>query len=719
MLYPLFSRRHPSPHFPVTVFTILALLAGLFSGCQPAAPDDAYLDWRTFGGDKTNSQYSALDQINRDNVAQLEVAWTYHTGDHATEGPPSQIQYNPIIVDGILYGVSPRFKLFALDAASGEAHWVFDPFAEMGAPGLLGVSRGVAYWEDGEDRRILFGVGHELYAIDAATGRPVASFGNAGVVDLRQDLDRDPTGTFWSLNTPGVVYQDLYIVGGRVSEDHPAAPGHVRAYDIRTGERAWIFHTIPHPGEFGHDTWPEGSWETLGGANVWTGMSLDEARGLVYLPTGSAAFDFWGGNRHGENLFANSIIALDAATGERQWHFQVVKHDIWDRDLPAAPNLLTVEHEGRSIDALAQITKSGHVFVLNRETGESLFPLEEIQTQPSELEGEAAWPTQILPTRPAPFARQRFLPEDATDLSPAANAFVRDSLARLKPATEQFIPPSEQGTIIFPGFDGGGEWGGAAHDPHSGVLYVNANEMAWVQQMVRIDDSRKDASLGQLVYVYNCANCHGFDRQGAPGYPSLIDVGDRKSRDEARQTLLSGGGRMPGFTHLEEEEIEGVIGFLFGDEQEAGADLRQEPIIKYRHTGYNRFYDPEGYPAIKPPWGTLNAIDLNTGEYLWRVPLGEFEALTARGIPKTGTENYGGPVATAGGLVFIGASLDEHFRAFDKDTGEELWKIRLPAGGYATPATYMVDGKQYVVIAAGGGKMGTKSGDAYVAFALP
>ncbi len=705
--------------YPVLFILLLIIFSGLFQSCQPAPPDDTFTEWRTFGGDKTNSQYSDLDQINRQNVTQLKIAWTYHTGDAAGEGRSSQIQYNPIIVDGVFFGVSPKFKLFALDAASGDEKWVFDPFARSGEPGIFGVSRGVAYWEDGEDKRILFGVGHELYAIDASTGEPIPTFGNAGAIDLRQGLDRDPTGTFWSLNTPGVVYKDLYIVGGRVSEDHPAAPGHVRAFNIRTGERAWIFHTIPHPGELGHDTWPEGSWETLGGANVWSGMSLDEERGLVYLPTGSAAFDFWGGNRHGENLFANSIIALDAATGERQWHFQVVKHDIWDRDLPAAPNLLTVNHNGQSIDAIAQITKSGHVFLLNRETGESLFPLETLNPPASELEDEATWPTQVLPTKPAPFARQQFRPEDATDISPASNAFVRDSLAKLKPATAQFIPPSTQGTIIFPGFDGGGEWGGAAHDPHSGVLYVNANEMAWVQQMVKTDAATANTSIGQLVYVYNCANCHGFGRQGAPGYPALIDLEERKTREEVRQQIIAGGERMPGFAYLEEKEVDEVIGFLFGDEQQAAAGTLEEPLIKYRHTGYNRFYDPEGYPAIKPPWGTLNAIDLNTGEYLWRVPLGEFEALTARGIPKTGTENYGGPVATAGGLVFIGASLDEHFRAFDKDTGDELWKTRLPAGGYATPATYMVNGKQYIVIAAGGGKMGTKSGDAFVAFALP
>ena len=687
----------------------------VFCGC--AAHGDSYRDWKVYGGDATSSQYSSLDQINKRNVSDLEVAWIYHTGDHNTEGS-SQIQFNPIVVDGVLYGASPALKLFALNAATGEERWVFDPYEDGNLPSVFGVSRGVSYWEDGEDRRILFGAGHRLFAIDAATGRPVPSFGAEGYVDLREGLDRESAGTFWSLNTPGAVYQDLYIVGGRVAEEHPSAPGHIRAYDIRTGERAWIFHTIPHPGEFGYDTWPADAWQQVGGANVWTGMSVDHDRGMVFIPTGSAAFDFWGGNRLGENLFANSILALDAATGERIWHFQTVRHDIWDRDLPAGPNLLTVTHNGLSVDAVAQITKSGHVFVLDRETGESLFPLEEIDAPPSELEGEEAWPTQILPTVPAPFARQQLLAEDVTDISEASASAIRDSLAKLMPATGQFIPPSTQGTIIYPGFDGGGEWGGAAHDPN-GVLYVNSNEMAWVLQMKMIDpDERGIFSAGQQVFAYNCANCHGVASRSDPTIPSLINIEERKTREEVAGVVQTGGVRMPGFAYLSEVEIAAVVAYLFDDEQPDALSIYKENPIRYNHRGYNRFYDPEGYPVVKPPWGTLNAIDLNSGEYLWRVPLGEYPELTARGIPQTGTENYGGPIVTAGGLVFIGASLDEHFRAFDKDTGEELWKTKLPAGGYATPATYEADGKQYVVIAAGGGKMDTKSGDAYVAFAL-
>lgn len=700
--------------------SILCLIAVLFyvAGCANPA-DLEYREWRHFGGDPTNSQYSSLTQINKENVDQLEVAWTYHTGDHNTEGS-SQIQFNPIIVDGVLYGASPKLKLFALDAATGTHLWTFDPYADDDEPPVFGVSRGVAYWEDGADKRILFGAGHQLYAIDATTGMPIATFGNNGFVDLQENLDHDMTGLFWAMNTPGIVYKDLYIVGGRVAEEQPSAPGHIRAYNIRTGERAWIFHTIPHPGEYGYETWPEDAWQRIGGANAWSGFSLDQERGIVFIPTGSAAFDFWGGNRHGENLFANSILALDANTGERIWHFQTVKHDIWDRDLPAAPNLLTVEQDGQQIDAVAQITKSGHVFVLDRETGESLFSLEEKPYPASDLEGEQAWPTQILPTKPAPFARQQLLAGDVSNISPETTAAIRDSLSKIR-SGGQFVPPSEQGTVIYPGFDGGGEWGGAAHDPNTGILYVNSNEMPWVQQMRKIDfDVEKGAfSAGQQLYFYNCANCHGFEGEGATGFPALTDLATRKTRDEVRQQIRSGGNRMPGFTYLKQEEVDALVAYLYNDPQPEIADVSPDVAIKYNHMGYNRFLDADGYPAVKPPWGTLNAIDLNTGEFLWQVPLGEYPELTARGVPKTGTENYGGPVVTASGLLFIGASKDEHFRVFDRDTGTELWKTQLPAGGYATPATYEINGKQYIVIAAGGGKMGTKAGDAYVAFALP
>ena len=545
-------------------------------------------------------------------------------------------------------------------------------------------------------------------------------------MDLREGLDRDVTGLSVQARTPGIIYKNLLIQGLTVSEGPASAPGHIRAFDVRTGEIAWIFHTIPHPGEVGHDTWPEDAYERIGGANAWSGLSLDTERGIVFLPTGSAAFDFWGGNRAGENIFANSVLALNAETGERIWHYQTVHHDIWDRDLPAAPNLVTVEHDDRRIDAVAQITKSGYVFLLDRETGEPLFPVEERPFPSSDLQQEEAWPTQPIPTKPPPFARQRFDEADITDLSPEAHAYVLERF-RAARSDGQFVPPSTQGTMIYPGFDGGGEWGGAGYDPTTGILYINSNEMPWILTMVELN--QEGTSTGGGLYALYCAGCHGATLEGNADqtFPALTDLAARFSEDSVAQQIRYGKGFMPSFQFLRETERDAIVAFLFGKEEASSAQESAEANMlgrffagsPYGHTGYNRFFDEEGYPAVKPPWGTLNAINLNTGEIDWTVPLGEFPELTARGIEPTGTENYGGPVVTAGGLIFIGATKDEKFRAFDKETGEILWETNLPAGGYATPATYAVDGKQYVVIAAGGGKMGTRSGDAYVAFALP
>lgn len=689
-----------------------------------ATAQTANHNWSSYLGDPHSSQYSSLNQIHRQNVHQLEIAWTYHTGDSRPDGR-SQIQCNPLVVDGILYGSSPQIKIFALDAATGKELWTFNPFESN--QGDVGVNRGLVYWKTKGLGRIVFTASHYLYQLDATSGLPVASFGENGRVNLLHDLDHDAEGLYLLSNTPGVVYDNLLILGSRVSEGPgPAAPGHIRAYNLHTGKREWIFHTIPHPGEYGHETWPPEAWKYVGGANAWTGMAVDHQRGMVFIPTGSAAFDFWGGNRVGANLFANCLLALNAKTGERIWHFQFVHHDIWDRDLPAPPNLLTVEHNGKRIDAVAQITKSGHVFVFNRTTGEPLFPIHETPTPPSTLAGEFAWTNQPLPTIPAPFARQVFSENLVTDISPEAHQQALAKLKSIRPH-QPFLPPSREGTIIFPGFDGGGEWGGAAADPN-GILYVNANEMPWILTMV--DTQAKEGELpytsGHQMYNQLCAACHGVDFSGDPTrtIPSLEGVQHRRPRQEALDQLETGKGIMPSFAFLSQRQRESVIAFVYGDEapdaaKEAATGGEALSIIPFTHTGYNRFLDVNGYPAVKPPWGTLNAINLNTGEYLWTVTLGEFPELTARGIPPTGTENYGGPVATAGKLLFIGASKDEHFRAFDQTNGKELWKTKLPAGGYATPATYLANGKQYVVIACGGGKMGTASGDAYVAFSLP
>lgn len=698
-----------------------AALASVWSG-----PTQADEEWPVYGADHANSRYSILDQINRGNVHQLQPAWVYHAGDHRTDNR-SEIQCNPIIVNGILYATSPALKVFALRADTGDELWTFDPFAD--AKPDQHVNRGVVYWEDGSDRRIFYTASSRLYALDAATGRPVTGFGRAGSVDLRDGLGRDVSDLSVIATSPGIIFQDLLIQGTRVSEGEDAAPGHIRAYDVRTGAVRWIFHTIPRPGEFGHETWPAGAWESAGGANSWAGMSLDPARGIVYVPTGSASPDFYGGGRLGQNLFANSVLALKASTGERVWHFQTVHHDLWDRDLPAPPNLVTVNHNGRRVDAVAQVTKSGYVFLLDRDTGKPLFPVEERPVPASDLKGEQAWPTQPFPMKPAPFARQIFSETDVTNISPEVQAAVLERLRKLR-SGGQFIPPSLEGTVIFPGFDGGAEWGGAAWDPATGLLYVNSNEMPWVATMIEKEQVSQRAAprSGAEAYAANCASCHGTNLRGDGGRtPSLVGLRQRLSTAQVRQIIERGKGFMPAQNHLPAAEREAIVAYLLelkspqSNSPHAARIQAQRPGsgVPYRFAGYHRFLDPNGYPAVKPPWGTLNAIDLNRGEIAWRVPLGEFPELTARGIAPTGTENYGGPIVTAGGLLFIGASKDEKFRAFDKATGRILWETKLPAGGYATPSTYEVNGRQFVVIAAGGGKMGTRSGDAYLAFALP
>jgi len=694
----------------------------LFVGCSQQDPSTmgAFEDWKVSLGDKFSSQYSHLDQITSENVADLEVAWIYRSGD-LTEGKNTQIQCNPIVIDGILYGSTPTMMVVALNAATGELIWEFDPKPAFNVP--VTVNRGVTFWREGEESRLFFSAGSYLFALDPKTGGLVPEFGDKGKVSLKEGLGDWAQNLYVISTSPGIIYQDKIIVGTRVSENNDAAPGYIRAFNVKSGAVDWVFHTIPKPGEYGYDTWPADAYARAGGANSWAGMSLDEERGMVFLPTGSASFDFWGGNRHGDNLFANSVIALNAGTGERIWHFQTVRHDMWDRDIPAPPNLVTVNHGGKQVDAVAQVTKTGLIFLFDRETGEPMFPIDEMEIPPSDLLGELTANSQPIPRLPPPFVRQVFTDAEVTDISKASTDYVTEKLQGLSYG-HMFTPPSTEGTVIFPGFDGGAEWGGSAFDPSTGWLYVNANEMPWILTMVPTYNL-ENMSVGKSSYISNCSMCHGPDLGGDPTgtYPALTEVGENLTDIEISEILEKGKGRMPGFKHLKAEERTAIISYITQTE-EANEDLHQigmasnKATVPYTHTGYNRFFDQEGYPAVKPPWGTLNAIDLNSGKIVWKVPLGEFEELTARGIPQTGTENYGGPVVTAGGLVFIGGSKDEYFRVFDKKTGAELWKYKLPAGGYATPAVYAVDGKQYVVIAAGGGKMGTAPGDYYIAFGL-
>jgi quinoprotein glucose dehydrogenase len=691
-------------------------------------------DWREYLGGPDRNHYSTLTQINPSNVNQLKVAWEYHTLDSG------QIQCNPIIVDGVLYGMTASTQPFAVDAATGQEKWR----KKKEGDNSLSSSRGLVYWESGNDKRILYTKGPWLYALDAATGEKIMSFGDSGRTSLKAGLGPTAKDKMVISNTPGTVFEDFIVMPLRVSEGTDAPLGYIQAFNIRTGKLVWVFHTIPSPGEYGYDTWPKNVYKNtiVGAANNWSGMSVDRKRGILYVPTGSAAFDFYGGDRKGANLFANCLIALDARTGKRLWHYQLVHHDILDRDPPAAPNLVTINHNGKKVDAVAQVTKQGMVFVFDRVTGTPLFPIEERPVPQSDVPGEKSWPTQPFPVKPAPYARQALT---AADINPYSES--HDSLVTLFKKSRYggpFTPLSKRGTVIFPGLDGGAEWGGAAADPE-GTLYVNSNEMAW---LISIGENVSEAQMagmasGNRLYTTTCIGCHGSERKGNPasGYPSLIGIGSRRTRDYISNIITNGKGMMPGFPKFDDKQKKAIVAFLLGEERDEiglakmeapakiksrakaaskkGNTAKARQTYSYRISGYSKFLDRNGLPAVSPPWGTLNAIDLNTGEYKWKINYGEYPELMAKGIAQTGSESYGGPVVTASGLLFISGTKDKKFRVYDKNTGKLIWETELPAANFATPSTYEVNGKQYIVLACGGTKLGAAPGDSYIAFALP
>ena len=674
-----------------------------------------YSKWEAYQGGPDRNQYSTLDQFTTDNVKQLKVAWSH------VLPVAGQMQMNPIIIDSILYGIGPDVVPFALDSRSGKEIW---RFKDTLAAGRIN-SRGVAYWTDGSDQRIFFGRGKYLCAVDALSGNLVKEFGEQGRLDLHLGLPDIAQEKYISSNAPGTIFNNLIIPSVRLSEGPDAAPGDIRAFDVVSGKLVWTFHTIPYPGEAGYNTWENNDAYkniNVGAVNNWSGMTLDRENEILYVPLGSAAPDFYGGNRLGDNLYSDCLLALDANTGKKLWHFQFTHHDLWDRDLPSTPNLIQVERDGKKIMAVSQTTKQGYVYVFDRFTGEPLFEIEEVPVPKSSIGGEKASKTQPIPVKPERYARRS---DELTvnDISPYAEN--QEELRKLFEESDKryYAPPGLDRVFLLPGYDGGAEWGGAAADPEEGILYVNSNEMAWFLSIEETKESTlKESTLGEQMYLQHCSVCHQKDLGGleASGAPSLINLEERFERDSLVDYITRGKGMMPGLPHLSLEIRSSVAAYLLKikeDKIEVSQvlDSYQDP---YRHTGYQKFLDNRGLPGISPPWGTLNAIDLNSGEFVWKVPLGETLELKAQGHPTTGSENYGGPVVTKNGLLFIAGTKDGFIRAFDKYSGELLWEYELPAPGFATPSMYEIDGRQYLVIACGGEKLGTKKGNQIIAFSL-
>ena len=706
------------------------LVLAAFSAPGVRAAPAPHTTWTAYGGSADSMQYSALQEVDKTNVGRLELAWTYAVPAHTARAQP-----NPLIVDGILYGVGQDDGIDAIDAATGRRAW---SRAVRGTPG----NRGLSYWEnkDRSDRRILFTSDNALQAIDARTGEPIRSFGKDGAVDLLEGVPRVERAWGNTSKTPGRVFENLILMGSAAGEEYEAPPGDIRAYDVVTGKLVWTFHTIPHPGEEGHDTWPKDAWKEVGGANVWGEISVDEPRGIAYFPTGSPTYDFYGANRKGANLFANCLLALDARTGKKLWHFQTVHHDLWDYDLTAAPKLLTVRHAGKDVDVVAQATKSGFVFVFKRDTGEPLWPIEERPVPQSDVPGEEAWPTQPFPSKPPPIARLRVT---VNDINPYADEAEKPKLReRVLAARNEgvFTPPSLRGTITVPGHWGGVNWGAAAADPRTGMMYIRSLDVPTFSSLgteivdpTLLPSVEPDTSLsrGHILFRRNCFTCH---RAGVASIASL-------SRERFQQALRDGVAQMPPFPHLGEEDGNALFEYLreLNERSSKTASPSASPVspsptsAPAAATAPTRYYGVSGdimltgnrLPMTAPPWAELVAVDLNVGSIRWRAPMGTVPSLAAKGIKDTGgvglAVSRNGPVATAGGLIFVGTSTDRMVQAYDADTGKILWQKQLAGQPQGIPSVYEVAGRQYIVFYA---RLSPTAGSsrprrAYYAFALP
>ena len=699
--------------------------------------------WSDYGGASDSAQYSSLTQINRSTASKLRPAWSYPTGDG------KKYLFNPIVVDRTMYVLAHNHSIVALDATTGNELWIHPTDLKT----TLITNRGINYWEsaDRSDRRLIFAADNFLEEIDARTGQSILSFGESGRVDLREGLGRDPNSlSLVQSTTPGRVFEDLLILGSATNEEYESGPGDIRAYDVRTGHPVWTFHTVPRPGEVGYDTWPKEAWRTVGGANAWSGLSLDEKRGMVFIPTASPKYNFYGANRKGANLFGDCLLALNARTGKLIWYFQMVHHDIWDYDNGTAPMLLTIRHNRKMVDVVAQVGKEGFVWVFNRETGEPLWPIEERAVPQSDMPGEATWPTQPFPSKPPPFARQSFT---VKDLNPFMEPEEREQFRKkMEGARNQglFTPPGLTDTVEMPGNNGGANFQGAAIDPEHGTLFVVSKDLP---AMLRLELNATEQSAagssreekGRIVYQSNCRQCHGRDRAGQPpATPSLADIGSRLPADQVRAVVVHGRGPMPALSKLSVADLDSLLAYLFhperaparpieaGSAPQAGTASAEVPPEQLRYrSSFGFMFTSNGLAAIAPPWTTLTAYDLNRGSIAWQVPLGEVPELAARGIKDTGSHfPKVGPVVTAGGLIFTG-TRDRKVRALDSATGKVLWEAEVEAALEGMPAVYEIDGREYVVFCAaaeatthphdlpGHPAVQVPIPGAYVAFALP